>query len=154
MPQVSSPTHPMAQPPSQLQHTLGYHSSTQRSTSCPSLTASPLPLGPSSCSGPSSPQLHSLPYNSPTGSFPSPTPSSPLMHQPSPQASVNPLGHSLAPQPPFFPERERRNIKQEPEDKEPTFRSIGLQDITLDDATSQGAAGSATDHTGSAARHK
>ncbi|XP_035274745.1 nuclear factor of activated T-cells, cytoplasmic 3-like isoform X2 [Anguilla anguilla] len=123
---------PMAPPPSQMQHSVGYHSGSQSSASCPSPTTSPLPMGLSSCSGPSSPQLHSLPYRSPTGSTPSPTPSSPLMHQPSPSA-VSPLGHTLAPQPPFAPDGERPSIKQEPEDKEPTFRSIGLQDITLDD---------------------
>ncbi|XP_036399599.1 nuclear factor of activated T-cells, cytoplasmic 3-like isoform X1 [Megalops cyprinoides] len=144
--QVSSPTHSMGQPSPQLQHTLGYHSSTQRSASCPSPTTSPISVVPPSHSGPSSPQLHSLPYQSPTpraASSPSPTPSSPLMHlphssQPSPQtpspsmaglSSVSPL----APHPPFPAVVEGLNIKQEPEDKEPTFRSIGLQDITLDD---------------------
>lgn len=135
VPRVSSPTRPMAPPPLQLQHALGYHSAPQRSASCPSPATSPLPSGPSPCSGPSSPQLHSLPYRSPTGSSPSPSPapSSPLMRQPSPQASLSPLGHPLAPPAPFAPEGERQDIKQEPQDKEPTFRSIGLQDITLDD---------------------
>ncbi|XP_064194058.1 nuclear factor of activated T-cells, cytoplasmic 3-like [Anguilla rostrata] len=130
LPHHLAPPHGSA--PSQMQHSVGYRSGSQSSASCPSPTTSPLPMGLSSCSGPSSPQLHSLPYRSPTGSTPSPTPSSPLMHQPSPSA-VSPLGHTLAPQPPFAPDGERPSIKQEPEDKEPTFRSIGLQDITLDD---------------------
>ncbi|KAG7473500.1 hypothetical protein MATL_G00096520 [Megalops atlanticus] len=146
--QVTSPTLPRGQPSSQLSHNLGYHSTGQRSASCPSPTS--LPMVPSPHSGPSSPQLHSLPYQSPaTGpaSSPSPTSSSPLMHlphssQPSPQAaspamaslpSVNPLVHPLTTQPPFASDGERLNIKQEPEDKELTFHSIGLQDITLDD---------------------
>ncbi|XP_066513716.1 nuclear factor of activated T-cells, cytoplasmic 3-like [Hoplias malabaricus] len=133
-----SPTHALGPSP-QLQRPLGYHPVSQRSASCPT---------PSS--GPSSP-LHSLPYQSPTS--PSPTSNSPLgppshSGQPSPQASspvltampsAAPLLHPLAPQQqqqqqvPFSDEEERLNIKQEPEDREPTFRSIGLQDITLDD---------------------
>ncbi|KAK3528056.1 hypothetical protein QTP86_017097, partial [Hemibagrus guttatus] len=96
-------------------------------------------------SGPSSPQLHSLPYQSPTSSSPT---SSPRGAQPSPQANspvmtaiptAGPMVHPLAPQQgPFTSEGERLNIKQEPEDREPTFRSIGLQDITLDDAGKMG----------------
>ncbi|XP_061077279.1 nuclear factor of activated T-cells, cytoplasmic 3 isoform X2 [Conger conger] len=131
--QVPSPSHPRAQ----LQHSLGYPSTGQRAASCPSPTNAPLPMVPSPHSGPSSPQLHSLPYQSPTGgpaSSPSPTSSSPLVLLPSPQASSPGLGSlPLGPQPPFSPEGERLSIKQEPEDKELTFQSIGLQDITLDD---------------------
>lgn len=42
--------------------------------------------------------------------------------------------HPLAPQQgSFTSEGERLNIKQEPEDRELTFRSVGLQGITLDD---------------------
>ncbi|XP_061101901.1 nuclear factor of activated T-cells, cytoplasmic 3-like isoform X2 [Conger conger] len=95
------------------------------SNPCP--TTSPLPVGPSS------PPLHSLPYRSPAGSSPSPTlaPSSPLVQQPSPLDC--PLERPLAPQPTFAPEGETQDIKQEPGGQEPTFRSIGLQDITLDD---------------------
>lgn len=132
-----------------LQHSLGYPSAGQRAASCPSPTNAPLPMVPSPHSGPSSPQLHSLPYQSPTGgpaSSPSPTSSSPLVHLTSPQAtspglgslpSASPRGgHPLGPQPPFSPEGERLHIKQEPEDKELTFHSIGLQDITLDDGKS------------------
>uniref|UniRef100_A0A8C9QY58 Nuclear factor of activated T cells 3 n=1 Tax=Scleropages formosus TaxID=113540 RepID=A0A8C9QY58_SCLFO len=151
--QVSSSSHPMAQTPAQLQHALGYHSATQRSASCPSPTTSPVSVTASPHSGPSSPQLHSLPYQSSTPdstSSPPPTAGSPLVHlshgQPSPQAaspsmsslpSVGPLGHPLAAQQPFPQEVERLTIKQEPEDKELTFRSIGLQDITLDDGKAE-----------------
>lgn len=48
-------------------------------------------------------------------------------------AAAGSLVHPLSPQGPFPSDGERLNIKQEPEDREPTFRSIGLQDITLDD---------------------
>ncbi|MFT7798554.1 nuclear factor of activated T-cells, cytoplasmic 3-like isoform X1 [Arapaima gigas] len=149
-PQVSSSSHPMAQPTVQLQHSLGYHSATQRSASCPSPTPGPVSIVASPHSGPASPQLHSLSYQPSTpGSTSSPPPAagSPLIHfshssQPSPQASspstsslpsLGPLGHPLASQQAFPPEVERLTIKQEPEDKELTFHSIGLQDITLDD---------------------
>ncbi|KAJ8248998.1 hypothetical protein GJAV_G00230060 [Gymnothorax javanicus] len=137
-----------SRPHNPLQHSLGYHPPGQRSASCPSPTSTPLPMVPSPHSGPSSPQLHSLPYQSPTSgpaSSPSPTSGSPLVHLPSPQAtspgmgslpSSSPLMHPLAPQgpqAPYSPEGERLSIKQEPEDKELTFHSMGLQDITLDD---------------------
>ncbi|KAL1007438.1 hypothetical protein UPYG_G00086750 [Umbra pygmaea] len=157
--QVTSPTHPshpMGQPPSshpmgppspQLQTTLGgYHPTSQRSASCPTpSTAPPARIVPSPRSGPSSPQLHSLTYQSPSSPSPtgsplgppalSPQASSPVM------ASMSPVGpatllqpHSLAPQQgPFPPEAEGVSIKQEPEEREPTFRTIGMQDITLDD---------------------
>ncbi|XP_053348451.1 nuclear factor of activated T-cells, cytoplasmic 3 [Clarias gariepinus] len=137
---VTSPTHSIAQPGLQLQRSLGYHPVGQRSASCPTPSNAPARMIPLPHSGPSSPQLHSLPYQSPTSSSPA---SSPLGAQPSPQASSpvmtgiptpGPMVHPLAPQQaPFTSEGERLNIKQEPEDKEPTFRSIGLQDITLDD---------------------
>lgn len=48
-------------------------------------------------------------------------------------AAGGPLGHPLSPQGPFPSDEEGLTIKQEPEEREPTFRSIGLQDITLDD---------------------
>lgn len=53
-------------------------------------------------------------------------------------AAVGPLVHPLSPQGPFPSEGERLNIKEEPEEREPTFRSIGLQDITLDDGKRNG----------------
>lgn len=148
--QVPSPSgHPLAgQHPSQLQRAMGYHPVSQRSASCPTPSSAPPPrMIPSPHSGPSSPQLHSLPYQSPTSSS-SPTsggsPLGPLQQQPSPQATspvmaslspaaAGPLVHPLSPQGPFPSDGERPNIKLEPEDREPTFRSIGLQDITLDD---------------------
>lgn len=137
--QVPSPTHTLGQPAPQLQHPLVYHPAGQRSASCPTPSSAPVHMVPSPHSGPSSPQLHSLPYHSPTS--PSPTSNSPLgplplSGQPSPQASspvlagLSPTGSLVNP---LTQQGERLSIKQEPEDKEPTFRTIGLQDITLDD---------------------
>ncbi|XP_076011534.1 nuclear factor of activated T-cells, cytoplasmic 3 [Genypterus blacodes] len=151
--QVPSPGgHPLVgQPPSQLQRTMGYHPVGQRSASCPTPSSAPPPrMIPSPHSGPSSPQLHSLPYHSPTSSSPTSggSPLGPLQQQRSGQASpqatspvmtnlspgaAGPLVHPLSPQGPFPTDGERLNIKQEPVEREPTFRSIGLQDITLDD---------------------
>ncbi|XP_060924154.1 nuclear factor of activated T-cells, cytoplasmic 3 isoform X1 [Limanda limanda] len=147
--QVSSPNcHPLVgQHSSQLQRALGYHPVGQRSASCPTPSSAPPPrMIPSPHSGPSSPQLHSLPYQSPTSSSPTSggSPLGPLQQQPSPQATspvmaslspaaVGPLVHPLSPQGPFPSDSESLNIKEEPEEREPTFRSIGLQDITLDD---------------------
>lgn len=138
--QVTSPTHSLGQPGMPLQRPLSYHPVGQRSASCPTPSNAPARMVPLPHSGPSSPQLHSLPYQSPTSSSPT---SSPLGAQPSPQANSpvmtgiptpGPMVHPLAPQQgPFTSEGERLNIKQEPEDRELTFRSIGLQDITLDD---------------------
>uniref|UniRef100_A0A8D3CPI4 Nuclear factor of activated T cells 3a n=1 Tax=Scophthalmus maximus TaxID=52904 RepID=A0A8D3CPI4_SCOMX len=147
-PQVSSPIghHLVGQHSSQLQRAMGYHPVSQRSASCPTPSSAPPPrMIPSPHSGPSSPQLHSLPYQSPTSSSPTSggSPLGPLQQQPSPQTTspvmaslspaAGPLVHPLSPQGPFPLDAESRSIKQEPEDKEPTFRSIGLQDITLDD---------------------
>lgn len=148
--QVSSPTHSMGQQAPQMQRPMGYHPAGQRSASCPTPSSAPQQqrVVHSPHSGPSSPQLHSMPYQSPNS--PSPTsgsPLGPLSHssQPSPQASspvmnnlspAAPMVHPLAPQATFPEEEERVNIKQEPEEREPTFRSIGLQDITLDDGES------------------
>ncbi|XP_034536784.1 nuclear factor of activated T-cells, cytoplasmic 3 isoform X2 [Notolabrus celidotus] len=149
--QVPSPGgHPLVgQHPSQMQRAMGYHPVGQRSASCPTTSSAPPPprMIPSPHSGPSSPQLHSLPYQSPTSSSPTSggSPLGPLQQQhsgqPSPQASSpvmaslspGPLVHPLSPQGPFSTDEESVNIKQEPEEREPTFRSIGLQDITLDD---------------------
>uniref|UniRef100_A0A668S612 RHD domain-containing protein n=1 Tax=Oreochromis aureus TaxID=47969 RepID=A0A668S612_OREAU len=151
--QVPSPGgHPLTgQHTTPLQRAMGYHPVSQRSASCPTTSSAPPPrMVPSPHSGPSSPQLHSLPYQSPTSSSPtscgsplgplqqqhsgqlSPQATSPVMTSLSP-AGVGPLVHPLSPQGPFQSDGERLNIKQEPEDREPTFRSIGLQDITLDD---------------------
>uniref|UniRef100_A0A3Q3CE12 Nuclear factor of activated T cells 3a n=1 Tax=Haplochromis burtoni TaxID=8153 RepID=A0A3Q3CE12_HAPBU len=151
--QVPSPGgHPLTgQHSTPLQRAMGYHPVSQRSASCPTTSSAPPPrMVPSPHSGPSSPQLHSLPYQSPTSSSPtsggsplgplqqqhsgqlSPQATSPVMTSLSP-AGVGPLVHPLSPQGPFQSDGERLSIKQEPEDREPTFRSIGLQDITLDD---------------------
>lgn len=149
--QVPSPTpHPLiGQHSSQLQQTMGYHPVGQRSASCPTPSSAPPPrMVPSPHSGPSSPQLHSMPYQSPTSSSPTSC-GSPLgslqQHsgQPSPQATspvmaslspgAGPLAHPMSPQGQYPSDGDRPDIKQEPEDREPTFRSIGLQDITLDD---------------------
>ncbi|XP_032376826.1 nuclear factor of activated T-cells, cytoplasmic 3 isoform X1 [Etheostoma spectabile] len=151
--QVPSPGgHPLVgQHSSQLQRAMSYHPVGQRSASCPTPPSAPSPrMIPSPHSGPSSPQLHSLPYQSPTSSSPtsggsplgpmqqqnsgqrSPQATSPVMVSLSPVAA-GPLGHPLSPQGPFPSDGERLNIKEEPEEREPTFRSIGLQDITLDD---------------------
>lgn len=138
--QVTSPTHALSQPGMQLPRALSYHPVGQRSASCPTPSNVPARMVPLPHSGPSSPQLHSLPYQSPTSSSPA---NSPLGAQPSPQASSpvmsgiptpGPMVHPLAPQQgPFTSEGERLNIKQEPVDRELTFRSVGLQGITLDD---------------------
>nr|XP_040059722.1 nuclear factor of activated T-cells, cytoplasmic 3 isoform X1 [Gasterosteus aculeatus aculeatus] len=138
--------HPLVgQHPSQLQRAMGYHPVSQRSASCPTPSSAPAPrMIPSPHSGPSSPQLHSLPYQSSTSSSPTSggSPLGPMQQQrsgqPSPQASLSPVAagplvHPPSPLGPFSPDGERPNIKQEPEEREPTFRSIGLQDITLDD---------------------
>ncbi|XP_068598652.1 nuclear factor of activated T-cells, cytoplasmic 3 [Brachionichthys hirsutus] len=151
--QVTSPSgHTLVgQHSSQLHRAMGYHPVSQRSSSCPTPSSAPPPrMIPSPHSGPSSPQLHSMPYHSPTSSSPTSggSPLGPVQQQnsgqPSPQApspvmaslspvAAGPLGRPLSPQGPFPSDGERLNIKQEPEESEPTFRSIGLQDITLDD---------------------
>uniref|UniRef100_A0A4W5PV43 Nuclear factor of activated T cells 3 n=1 Tax=Hucho hucho TaxID=62062 RepID=A0A4W5PV43_9TELE len=141
--QVPSPTRP--------NHSMGQPSPTHPNHPMqPSPHAPPVHMVPSPHSGPSSPQLHSLPYQSPNSPSPtgsplgppahSPQASSPVMSSLSPgSCSSNPVQqHPLAPQQgPFPTEGESVNIKQEPEEREPTFRSIGLQDITLDDGKTQ-----------------
>ncbi|XP_036009688.1 nuclear factor of activated T-cells, cytoplasmic 3 isoform X2 [Mus musculus] len=122
-------------------------------TYCPShpgsaTAASPAashPLASSPISGPSSPQLQPMPYQSPssgTASSPSPTT---RMHsgQHSTQAQSTGQGglsvpsslvcHSLCDPASFPPGGATVSIKPEPEDQEPNFATIGLQDITLDD---------------------
>uniref|UniRef100_A0A3B3ZXS5 RHD domain-containing protein n=1 Tax=Periophthalmus magnuspinnatus TaxID=409849 RepID=A0A3B3ZXS5_9GOBI len=139
----SSSAHPLlGQHSSPLQRTMAYHPVGQRSASCPTPSCAPPPrMIPSPHSGPSSPQLHSVSYQSPSSSSPtsggsplgplqqhsgqlSPQTTSPVMATLSPPAG--PLGQ-------YSSDADRLNIKQEPEDREPAFRSIGLQDITLDD---------------------
>ncbi|XP_057609360.1 nuclear factor of activated T-cells, cytoplasmic 3 isoform X3 [Chionomys nivalis] len=122
-------------------------------TYCPShpgsaAAASPAashPLASSPLSGPSSPQLQSMPYQSPSsGTASSPSPAT-RMHsgQHSTQAQSTGQGglpalsslvcHSLCDPASFPPGGAAVSIKPEPEDQEPNFATIGLQDITLDD---------------------
>lgn len=102
------------------------------------LTSSPI-------SGPSSPQLQPMPYQSPSsGTASSPSPAT-RMHsgQHSTQAQNTGQGglsvpsslvcHSLCDPASFPPSGAAVSIKPEPEDQEPSFATIGLQDITLDD---------------------
>uniref|UniRef100_UPI00398EDF01 nuclear factor of activated T-cells, cytoplasmic 3 isoform X2 n=1 Tax=Pristiophorus japonicus TaxID=55135 RepID=UPI00398EDF01 len=93
-------------------------------------------------------QMYCSPNPGPASS-PSPTATHSLGHSPhsgqtSPQLHNTSLGSLSAPHPlthhnvcnpsPFStPERASLNIKQEPEDSELPFQTIGLQDITLDD---------------------
>ncbi|XP_037671810.1 nuclear factor of activated T-cells, cytoplasmic 3 isoform X2 [Choloepus didactylus] len=103
------------------------------------------PLASSPLSGPPSPQLQPMPYQSPssgTASSPSPTT---RMHsgQHSTQAQSTGTGglsapsslicHSLCDPASFPPDGATVSIKPEPEEREPNFAAIGLQDITLDD---------------------
>lgn len=99
---------------------------------------------PSPLSGPSSPQLQPLPYQSPSsGPASSPPPATVSQSgQHSPQAHSPALGglnaatslvhHTMCDSSPFSPDGAAINIKPEPEDRELNFQ-IGLQDITLDD---------------------
>ncbi|XP_030650886.1 nuclear factor of activated T-cells, cytoplasmic 3 isoform X1 [Nomascus leucogenys] len=111
-------------------------------------TASPAashPLASSPLSGPPSPQLQPMPYQSPSsGTASSPSPAT-RMHsgQHSTQAQSTGQGglsapsslicHSLCDPASFPPDGATVSIKPEPEDREPNFATIGLQDITLDD---------------------
>lgn len=102
-------------------------------------------LSSSPISGPPSPQLQSMPYQSPSsGTASSPSPVT-RMHsgQHSTQAQSTGQGglsvpsslvcHSLCDPASFPPGGAAVSIKPEPEDQEPNFATIGLQDITLDD---------------------
>uniref|UniRef100_A0A8B9Z2D1 Nuclear factor of activated T cells 3 n=1 Tax=Buteo japonicus TaxID=224669 RepID=A0A8B9Z2D1_9AVES len=121
-----------------------YHSTNPASTSSPSPTASH-PLVHSPLSGPSSPQLQPMPYQSPSSGPASSPPPTTVSHsgQHSPQAHSPALGglnaasslvhHTVCDSSPFSPDGAAINIKPEPEDRELSFQTIGLQDITLDD---------------------
>ncbi|KAG8521761.1 Nuclear factor of activated T-cells, cytoplasmic 3 protein, partial [Galemys pyrenaicus] len=110
-------------------------------------TASPAasrPLATSPLSGPPSPQLQPMPYQSPSSGTASPSLAT-RMHsgQHSTQAQSTGQGglsvpsslicHSLCDPASFPPDEAAVNIKPEPEEQEPNFSTIGLQDITLDD---------------------
>ncbi|NXU49477.1 NFAC3 factor, partial [Turnix velox] len=146
--QVSGPSaamsRPLGQSSPQLQQ-VPYHSTNPASASSSSPTASH-PLVHSPLSGPSSPQLQPMPYQSPSSgaaSSPPPNTTSHSGQQGSPQAHSPALGglsappsllhHPMCDSSPFSPDGAAINIKAEPEDRELTFQTIGLQDITLDD---------------------
>lgn len=111
-------------------------------------TASPAvsrPLASSPLSGPSSPQLQPMPYQSPssgTASLPSPAT---RMHSEQHSTQAQSTGqrglsapsslmcHNLCDPASFPSDGATVSIKHEPEDREPNFATIGLQDITLDD---------------------
>ncbi|XP_030858628.1 nuclear factor of activated T-cells, cytoplasmic 3 isoform X2 [Gorilla gorilla gorilla] len=131
------------QPSSQLQPiTYGPSHSGSATTASP---AASHPLASSPLSGPPSPQLQPMPYQSPSsGTASSPSPAT-RMHsgQHSTQAQSTGQGglsapsslicHSLCDPASFPPDGATVSIKPEPEDREPNFATIGLQDITLDD---------------------
>ncbi|OWK15951.1 NFATC3, partial [Cervus elaphus hippelaphus] len=111
-------------------------------------TASPAPSHPlanSPLSGPPSPQLQPMPYQSPSSGTASSPSLATRMHsgqhsaqaQSTGQGSISApsslLCHSLCDPASFPPDEATVNIKPEPEEQEPNFSTIGLQDITLDD---------------------
>ncbi|XP_034494383.1 nuclear factor of activated T-cells, cytoplasmic 3 isoform X3 [Ailuropoda melanoleuca] len=111
-------------------------------------TASPAvshPLASSPLSGPPSPQLQPMPYQSPSSGTASSPSLATRMHsgQHSTQAQSTGQGglsapsslicHNLCDPASFPPDEATVNIKPEPEEQEPNFSTIGLQDITLDD---------------------
>ncbi|KAM5208030.1 nuclear factor of activated T-cells, cytoplasmic 3 isoform 2-T2 [Hipposideros larvatus] len=131
------------QPSPQLQSiTYGPSQSVSATTVSP---AASHPLASSPLSGPPSPQLQPMPYQSPSsGTASSPTLATRLHSgQHSTQAQSTGQGGLSAPSslichnlcdPASFPSDEATvNIKPEPEEQEPNFSTIGLQDITLDD---------------------
>lgn len=131
------------QPSSQLQ-SITYGSSQLGSATTVSPAASH-PLASSPLSGPPSPQLQPMPYQPPSsGTTSSPTLAT-RMHsgQHSTPAQSTGQGGLSAPSslichnlcaPASFPsDKATVNIKPEPEEQEPNFSTIGLQDITLDD---------------------
>lgn len=131
------------QPSSQLQPiTYGPSHSGSATTVSP---AASHPLASSPLSGPPSPQLQPMPYQSPSSGTASSPSLATRMHsgQHSTQAQSTGQGglsatsslicHSLCDPTSFPPEETTVNIKPEPEEQEPNFSTIGLQDITLDD---------------------
>lgn len=142
---VSSPVADQVtgQPSSQLQPIMYGPSHSGTAT-----TASPAashPLASSPLSGPPSPQLQPMPYHSPSSGTASSPSLATRMHpgQHSAQAQSTGQGgisapssllcHSLCDPASFPPDEATVNIKPEPEEQEPNFSTIGLQDITLDD---------------------
>ncbi|ELW50355.1 Nuclear factor of activated T-cells, cytoplasmic 3 [Tupaia chinensis] len=111
-------------------------------------TASPAtscPIASSPLSGPPSPQLQPMPYQSPSSGTASSPSSATRMHSGQHSTQAQSTGqeglsapsslicHSLCDRASFPPDGATVTIKPEPEDQEPNFATIGLQDITLDD---------------------
>ncbi|XP_042825326.1 nuclear factor of activated T-cells, cytoplasmic 3 isoform X3 [Panthera tigris] len=131
------------QPPPQLQP-ITYGPSHSGSGTAASPVASH-PLASSPLSGPPSPQLQPMPYQSPSSGTASSPSLATRMHsgQHSTQAQSTGQGglsapsslicHNLCDPASFPPDEATVNIKPEPEEQEPNFSTIGLQDITLDD---------------------
>nr|XP_012597782.1 nuclear factor of activated T-cells, cytoplasmic 3 isoform X9 [Microcebus murinus]XP_020138071.1 nuclear factor of activated T-cells, cytoplasmic 3 isoform X9 [Microcebus murinus] len=131
------------QPSSQLQPITYGPSHPGSATTASSATSHPLASSP--LSGPPSPQLQPMPYQSPSsGTASSPSPDT-RMHsgehstqaqntgQRGLSASSSLICQSLCDPALFPPDGATVSIKPEPEDQEPHFATIGLQDITLDD---------------------
>lgn len=131
------------QPSPQLQ-SITYGSSQLGSATTVSPAASH-PLASSPLSGPPSPQLQPMPYQPPSsGTTSSPTLAT-RMHSGQHSTSAQSTGqgglsapsslicHNLCDPASYPSEKATVNIKPEPEEQEPNFSTIGLQDITLDD---------------------
>ncbi|XP_045670960.1 nuclear factor of activated T-cells, cytoplasmic 3 isoform X3 [Ursus americanus] len=131
------------QPSPQLQPiTYGPSHSGSATTASPAVSH---PLASSPLSGPPSPQLQPMPYQSPSSGTASSPSLATRMHsgQHSTQAQSTGqgglsvpsslIGHNLCDPASFPPDEATVNIKPEPEEQEPNFSTIGLQDITLDD---------------------
>nr|XP_035970864.1 nuclear factor of activated T-cells, cytoplasmic 3 isoform X4 [Halichoerus grypus] len=131
------------QPSPQLQPiTYGPSHSGSATTTSPAVSH---PLASSPLSGPPSPQLQSMPYQSPSSGTASSPSLATRMHsgQHTTQAQNTGQGglsapsslicHNLCDPASFPPDEATVNIKPEPEEQEPNFSTIGLQDITLDD---------------------
>ncbi|XP_040489426.1 nuclear factor of activated T-cells, cytoplasmic 3 isoform X4 [Ursus maritimus] len=131
------------QPSPQLQPiTYGPSHSGSATTASPAVSH---PLASSPLSGPPSPQLQPMPYQSPSSGTASSPSLATIMHsgQHSTQAQSTGQGglsapsslicHNLCDPASFPPDEATVNIKPEPEEQEPNFSTIGLQDITLDD---------------------
>lgn len=135
--QVTGQSSPQLQPITYSPSHSGSATTASPAASCP-LASSPL-------SGPSSPQLQPMPYQSPssgTASLPSPAT---RMHSGKHSSQAQSTGqrdlsvpsslmcHNLCDPASFPSDGATVNVKHEPEDREPNFTTIGLQDITLDD---------------------
>ncbi|XP_053305527.1 nuclear factor of activated T-cells, cytoplasmic 3 [Spea bombifrons] len=134
----------MGQPP--LLHQSFSYQPPQPSSATSESSSVSLPLSHSPLSDPSSPQLQSITYLSPSlgPSFHSPSPR-PITHSGqsfdhvhSPElggkSPAPPHGHhTIQSASPFPTDDASLSVKSEPEERELNFQTIGLQDITLDD---------------------